>query len=248
MVAFTEKYKWGKRMFKSAFHKEALKKTSLEVTKTPLRTTIINYLLTSLNKNETNYLEIGVRIPEENFNKIIAKNKYSVDPGVEFEENPVDFKVTSDVFFQQLKEGKILDNTIKFDVIFIDGLHLAEQVERDIANGLIFLNPGGFIVLHDCNPPTELNARESYHCRISPVMDYWNGTTWKAFFKYRKNPTVSSCCIDTDWGIGIISNTVNLGETSTIENPYFEFNVMDKNRKDSLNLISFEDLKMKFKS
>ena len=248
MVLFTEKYKWGKRMFKSPFHKDALKKTALEITKTPLRTTIINFLLQSLNKQETTYLEIGVRIPEENFNQINASNKYSVDPGVEFKKNPVDFKITSDEFFEQLYEGKILNKNIQFDIIFIDGLHLAEQVERDIANGLKYLNDGGFIILHDCNPPTELNARESYFCRISPVMDYWNGTAWKAFFKYRKNPAVFSCCVDTDWGIGIISKDVNLGKTSTVENSYFEFNVMDENRKESMNLISFEELKQKIES
>ena len=44
-------------------------------------------------------------------------------------------------FFTNLKGGKILNPKIKFDVIFIDGLHLAEQVERDIENSLdFFLN------------------------------------------------------------------------------------------------------------
>lgn len=34
--------------------------------------------------------------------------------------------MTSDDFFIKLENNEILDN-IKFDVIFIDGLHLAEQ-------------------------------------------------------------------------------------------------------------------------
>lgn len=245
MSSFLKKYKWGKRMFKSPFHKDALIKDALEIKKTPLRTEIINYLLQSLKIQETTYLEIGVRIPEDNFDLINATKKYSVDPGVEFKKNPVDFKVTSDAFFKQVSEGKILDKNIKFDVIFIDGLHLAEQVERDIANSLRYLSHDGFIVLHDCNPPTELHARESYDCKISPVMESWNGTTWKAFYKYRKNPSVFSCCIDTDWGVGIISKVVNLGTTSMVENPYFEFQVLEANRKESMNLISFEELKQK---
>ena len=60
----------------------------------------------------------------QNFNKIKATKKYSVDPGIEFKENPVDFKMTSDVFLK-LSTNQVLSNDIEFDVIFIDGLHLA---------------------------------------------------------------------------------------------------------------------------
>jgi 23S rRNA maturation mini-RNase III len=112
MVPFTEKCKWRKRMFKSTFHKDALKKTASEFTKLPLRTTIINQLLQFLDGPENNYLEIGVRMQEENFNKIVTTNKYSVDSGVEFIENPIDFKATTDEFFKQLSDGKILDKKL----------------------------------------------------------------------------------------------------------------------------------------
>lgn len=146
-------------------------------------------------------MEIGVRFPEENFIKIQANTKYGVDPGIENKENPVDFKLTSDDFFNQLRNGKILNPQFKFDVIFIDGLHLADQVDRDIINSLEFIHNDGFIVLHDCNPPTEFHALESHDYKLSPAKGYWNGTTWKAFFKWRQNNSVFSCCIDTDWGI-----------------------------------------------
>ena len=42
-----------------------------------------------------------------------------------------------------------------YDLVFIDGLHVADQVERDIVNSLLNLAPAGTIVLHDCNPTTE---------------------------------------------------------------------------------------------
>jgi hypothetical protein len=61
------------------------------------------FLLSVLNR-ETTYLEIGVRNPEDNVNKINATNKYSVDPGLEYKLNPVDFKMTSDSFFEQLRK------------------------------------------------------------------------------------------------------------------------------------------------
>jgi hypothetical protein len=197
-------------------------------------------------KRETTYLEIGVRNPAHNFNKINASTKFSVDPGLEFKENPVDFVLTSDQFFEQLRSGKVLKNDIKFDVIFIDGLHTAEQVDRDIKNALEFIKEDGFIVLHDCNPPTESHAREEHKYEISPAMQNWNGTTWKGFVKWRQNPAVFSCTIDTDWGVGIISKTKNVGSYTKEENEYFEYSVFSKNRKEFLNLINFEDFRSLF--
>jgi hypothetical protein len=189
------------------------------------------------------FLEIGVRNPSDNFNKIKCKVKYSVDPGVEFEHNPVDFKMTSDEFFEDLSNGDILNRDLKFDLIFIDGLHLAEQVDRDIVNFLKFIKDDGFIVLHDCNPPTEFHASENYEYRLSPAGGNWNGTTWKAFFKYRKVKNLFSCCIDTDWGVAIISKTQKIGESTELENDFYEYLVFNENRMTSLNLLTFEEFK-----
>jgi hypothetical protein len=130
-----------------------------EIHKSTSRTEVLNFLLSQL-KRETTYLEIGVCNPICNYNYIKADVKYSVDPGYEFTTNPVDFKMTSDEFFAKRIKNDILTDKIKFDVIFIDGLHLAEQVDRDIVNSLNFIKDDGFIVLHDCSPPIELHARE----------------------------------------------------------------------------------------
>lgn len=240
------KYNLGNLLLNNSYHIDALIKSKTEINKVPLRTDIINYLLSKIKKENTIYLEIGVRYPEANFNSINSKTKYSIDPGIEYELNPVDFKVTSDVFFEQLNSGIILKKDIKFDVIFIDGLHLAEQVDRDIENALKYLNPNGFIVLHDCNPPTEFHASENYLYRMSPSTVYWNGTTWKAFFKYRKRKDLFTCCIDSDWGIGIITKSINIGNPTKVENTFFEYKVLNDNRKDSLNLVSFIEFKLNF--
>ncbi len=239
------KYEGVRRLLSDPYQLDAIQKSELESAKTPLRSDITNFLLGSIGKKETTYLEIGVRNPANNFDKIVSTTKYSVDPGVEFKENPVDFKLTSDEFFDQLREGKILDKNLKFDGIFIDGLHTADQTERDIQNSLEFITDEGFIILHDCNPPTESHAREAYEYWASPAMDYWSGTTWKAFFKYRKNNTIYSCCIDTDWGVGIISKKINLGNSSTVDNDFYEYSILNAYRNESLNLLSFDQLKQK---
>lgn len=220
--------------------KTAIYKSTIEVNSKFKRTDVINRII-SKKTNNTNYLEIGVRNPEDNFNKIKANTKYSVDPGIECKINLADFKLTSDDFFKLLDKGEILSKEIKFDVIFIDGLHLAEQVEKDINNSLRFLKDDGFIVLDDCNPPTEWHSRESHRFNFTPAQGYWNGTTWKAFFKKRFDKNLYTCCVDTNWGIGIISKNKKIGEAIPKTNTFFEFKELEKNRKQYLNLISVDD-------
>ena len=229
------------RLIDAQHHQNGEEKSKLELLKRPSRTAIINYLLSKVS-GETTYLEIGVRNPDHNYNHVIADFKYSVDPGFEFKENPVDFKMTSDNFFELLSCNKILSSEIKFDLIFIDGLHLAEQVDRDITNSMKYIKDNGFIVIHDCNPPTEWHARDSYSFFSSPAKDFWNGTTWKAFLKWRFNHSVNSCCIDSDWGVGILSKKQLIGKSINKMNPFFEFSNFAENRNEYLNLISFNDL------
>lgn len=235
-------YLKGKSILNDSHYLDVQKKIHQEVSKKPSRKDIINFLL-SIKQKDTYYLEIGVRNPEDNFNHIKAGTKYSVDPGVEFIENPVDFKMTSDVFFQKLSKNEVLSNTIRFDVIFIDGLHFAYQADRDIANASNYIKEDGFIVLHDCNPPTEWHNREHFLYNHTPAGIYWNGTTWKAFLKWRSNPSFNSCCIDSDWGVGILSKNYQIGKNVKQSNPFFEFSLFEENRTEYLNLIDFNNFK-----
>lgn len=232
----------GEALLNDPHYVDTKKKNSLEIKKKPSRTSIINFLL-SLFRKETVYLEIGVRNPDHNFNHISAHKKYSVDPGYEFKENPVDFKITSDDFFKGLESNEILHSEIKFDVIFIDGSHHASQVDKDILNSIRYIQNDGFVVLHDCNPPSEWHTRSSYNYIWTPAGRLWNGTTWKAFLKWRFNSHVHSCCIDSDWGVGILSKNIQLGNCIKPTNPFFEFQELDENRTKLLNLKSFEEFK-----
>jgi len=240
-------YNWGSRFLNNKYNIEGNVITLKEIEKPVKRYDIINYILLS-RTDTTSYLEIGVRRPEDNFLKIKADIKYSVDPGFENNENPVDFPLTSDEFFSKMDKNDLEIASKKFDVIFIDGLHTAEQTYRDILNSLKYLKDDGYIVMHDCNPPTEWHARESYNYDLSPAKKYWNGTTWKAFYKIRFSELLTSICIDTDWGVGIISKQPifnSLNESKDI-NPFFEYQVFALHREHSLNLVSFESFKQVF--
>lgn len=242
LYKFFKSYKTGKRIIADPVYLRTRELSAEEVDKRPFRTDVINFLLKYLDR-DTTYLEIGVRNPDDNFNHISAGTKYSVDPGVEFARNPADFKVTSDEFFAGLDNSRLLSSDIRFDVIFIDGLHLAEQADRDIVNSLRYIKDDGFIVIHDCNPPSEWHARETYNFHYTPAGALWNGTTWKAFLRWRFSDEVNSCCIDSDWGVGILSKNHPIGKKIEPVNPFFEFETLRSDLKRSLNLVSFEDFR-----
>jgi hypothetical protein len=237
-------YNWGGRFLNDPYFKDTELLNKKEFQKQPFRYDIINFLLQQFNREST-YLEIGVRNPSDNFEKIKSTYKYSVDPGLEFKENPVDFRMTSDDFFYNLKNNEILTQNILFDVIFIDGLHLAEQVDRDIMNSLQFIKEDGFIVLHDCNPPTEWHAREEYSFDLTPARGAWNGTTWKAFYKHRFNETLTSCCVDSDFGVGILTKRNIFNRLTLNSNPFFEYKVLNLHRKEYLGIMTFSELQQK---
>ena len=189
------------------------------------RTSVINHLV---NKHSLdNYLEIGVR-DGRNYDKILAKNKTGVDPFPTKNINGL-HKLTSNDFF------KI--NKTKFDLIFIDGLHLEQQVDKDIEGCLKILSNDGFIIMHDCSPPTEFHQRENYE--VDGKFPPWNGTVWKSFAKLRiNNINLNLCCVDCDWGIGIIRKKKQKNFKFSGD---LNFNFLDNNRQKLLNLISVED-------
>lgn len=193
------------------------------------RVEIINELIKRFNYNS--YLEIGV----QNglcFNAIKVSDKVGVDPDAKVF---VEYKMTSDDFF--------LNNKKTFDIIFIDGLHEAEQVYKDIINSLNCLNPNGTIVCHDMNPKTELAQKVPRESKV------WNGDCWKAFFMIKKQyPNLEAFTIDTDHGCGIIRNNTNIVDFEYRDNivkHYIKqpYSFLVKYRFELLELISIKQFK-----
>jgi hypothetical protein len=192
---------------------------------------IINRIIKS--KGYEDYLEIGVR-DGECFKMIECSSKIGVDPNPTSDHTT--YVMTSDAFFGDLSEDR------KFDIIFIDGLHIDEQVDKDIENSLKHLKEGGTIVLHDCNPPTEKHALE-YPVYESPANGNWNGTVYLSLIKlrlYRKDLLLKT--VDSDWGVGILTK----GESKTIDSfpsDSLNWNFFENNRNDILDLIDPETFK-----
>ena len=194
------------------------------------RTELINGLIKK--NNYTSYLEIGVNTPEQpgyNWVGIEISVKHGVDPNVD-----TTYKVTSDEFFDK-------HISQKYDIIFIDGLHLHEQVYRDIVNSLNAINDNGVIVVHDCNPVTEITQRRE---RAS---DAWHGDVWKSIVQLKtENPDIEISTVNTDEGCGIIKKgSQALLEVDESENIY-DYGFLENNRVKALNLISVGEFKTKY--
>jgi len=171
----------------------------------------------------TRYLEIGTQ-KDDCLSRVECKHKVGVDP------RPLWHSITSsDVFWKVTSDQFFARNTDKFDLVFIDGLHHAEQAFKDINNAIRIIGSEGAIVVHDCNP-----ILEESQIIPEPAVANWNGDVWKAWVRMRSQNLLTMKVINTDHGVGIIqwgfSNTIDIPEEElTFEN-------LQKNRKEWLNL------------
>lgn len=199
---------------------------------------IINRLLAKCGGSQAQYLEIGVDDPRRCFQRIRCSHKTAVDPVNKFQPpSKLLYPMTSNEFFTRLERGATaFSPDHRWDVIFIDGLHLAPQVYQDIQNAIRHCQPHGFVVLHDCNPATHLNAHsdlEYFHKNQGE----WNGSTWKAFYRFRTESSLRSYTVDTDYGVGVIEmaeRQLPIQDT----NPWFEFGHFASRREEQIGLIS----------
>ena len=196
---------------------------------------IINYLIRA--NGYKSFLEIGTQ-ERINLSNINIDKKISVDPDPE--SNP-DFILSSDDFFKQ--------NIDRFDIIFVDGLHHADFVYRDIINSLKILNPGGCVVVHDVIPSSYEGQLIPLEKTLETGTGIWNGDVWKGWIKLRiDRKDLVMKVVNTDHGCGIIHPTQygNGDHLESYNNGYYEYN------KDlifsSLNLISPEDFLFLFET
>jgi hypothetical protein len=186
------------------------------------RTDILNILIQKYGYKS--YLEVGTQDPASNFDLINTECKVSVDP---FPRGEVTFVGTSDEYFESIADD------VKFDIIFIDGLHHNDQVLKDIENSLNHLSENGTIVCHDCLPTTELmQARDDHGGE-------WTGDVWKAIAELRvERIDLDIKVVNTDYGCGIIRRGTNIPyETTANYKSYYHYST---NKWNMLNVISPE--------
>ena len=187
------------------------------------RTDIINAFIQKYGYKS--YLEVGTQDPTSNFNKIEIQHKVSIDP---FPRGEVTFVGTSDEYFESISED------VKYDIIFIDGLHHNDQVLKDIENSLNHLSNTGIIVCHDCLPTTEHMQERNDHGGV------WLGDVWKAIAELRvERIDLDIKVIDTDLGCGLIKLGTNIPHM-TNEN-YLTYSYYNLHKWQLMNIISVDD-------
>jgi len=94
--------------------------------------------------------------------------------------------MTSDEFF--------LNNSKKYDLIFVDGDHSSAQVKIDINNSWKILNKGGYLILDDYlwwfykdlkkNPSTSINSFIINYISEINSLKIWHQVIIKKIFSY----------------------------------------------------------------
>jgi len=166
------------------------------------------------------YLEIGVQ-GKVCWDQIECKAKVGVEPVGDMFDDRIK-SMTSDQFFDQ--------NSMMFDIIFIDGDHDESQVSRDIINALKFINNGGAIVLHDAYPPS-VDFTVSYRC----------GTVFKSIWNIRRSDNIGIVTYTGDFGVSVIRKKSNAKKYHTNVGSYADY------IKDAKNLINICDYFSEFK-
>jgi len=189
----------------------------------PKRTEVINFLATRYNLDR--YLEVGLQNPIQNFDKIVCKYKVSVDPDPNAHAS---FRCTSDDFFKVVLEDQYM-GAGNYNLIFLDGEHSAEQLEKDFENAISILSDGGIICMHDTSPVSE----ELTHFPRDKSGS-WNGSCYK--FASRLRGT-SFFTVDVDHGVSVYRKIAPI----TVDYETISWDYFDKNRKELLNLISWDE-------
>ena len=173
----------------------------------------VSFIIAATQKfSNCRYLEIGC---DNNicFKSIPVINKIGVDP-----DRGGNIKDTSDNFFK--------NNKNRFDVIFIDGLHIYEQCRRDVINALKVLDKNGYIFLHDMTPR---NWAEENVPRLKNTL--WTGDIWKVAIELSQTKGIDFFVINADMGVG----TLRKKEENIVYHDDFE-NLKNLKFKDFLNL------------
>ena len=121
------------------------------------------------------------------------------------------YRMTSDKFFKT-------NDHLKFDVIFIDGLHEYEQCQRDCLNSIKQLEKGGIIFLHDLLP------RSIFEQEVPRKQSKWSGDVWKVGVELANSKNAEFKIINIDHGIGVLKLKEN-----------FQYQKMNNLKNESFN-------------
>ncbi len=241
----------GRRSFRAASRAGA--PPGAAVGTAPTRVDVISAALAAVGGRS--YLELGVR-DGATFAAVDAPTRVAVDPAFTFRvplrdwlrsrvlrarSGTLFFRMTIDAFFRG--PGRRLG---PFSVVFVDGLHTAEQSHRDIVNALSVLEDGGVVVVHDCNPESAAAAAPTLAEALSMPghLHRWNGDVYRTIVRLRTRRDLRVVVVDVDEGVGLVARGANEAPLDLSEDEIDALTYADfaANRRQLLGLVPPTDL------
>jgi hypothetical protein len=143
-----------------------------------------------------------------------------------------------------------------YDVIFVDPFHTASCSAADIAGAWMLLQPGGWMVVHDCNPSDPQIAEPEFR------QGEWCGVTYSAYIDFLfSHPWVEACTVDADYGCGVLRKPdasqlfhriidrdpiLELEWLGTLGDWRSRFVMFHQRRKELLNLVNVDEFSARY--
>ncbi|MET0384281.1 MAG: class I SAM-dependent methyltransferase [Burkholderiaceae bacterium] len=121
----------------------------------------------------------------------------------------------------------------RFDIIFFDPVHVRPEVDQALQVLPRLLNPGGFLVVHDCNPG------HFSQTTLQRKPQSWVGETYKAFTVLRAHNRERAITVDEDFGVGLVWNVdLDLDYSTDFDVDYFAF---AERRQEYIGLLGYDE-------
>ena len=149
-------------------------------------------------------------------------------------------------------EAIVKHDRVRADIVFADPWHTYDDSLRVLRLAYEMLTPGGYLVVHDCNPDQSdytVSLPESVHA-------CWCGDTWRAFLDFTANLPESTewWVLSCDLGVGVVrapARKPRRFDRLRRDSPFTpmvpdgtldeKWNWLDGRRDDVLRLVSVED-------
>ena len=208
----------------------------------------VEYINQLIKKNGyKTYLEIGVSVPDLNYNLIECETKEGCDPyfdapydygfgeyaeQLESYRNSVTYLMTSDEMFSRMPAEK------KYDIIFIDGDHTEAGSKKDIVNSLKHLSDGGVLVVHDVIPKGEEYTGDERN------IDEWYGNVYKSILDFGKVGGRFACVREGEFnGVALIPKQTftKSQEVEFLKKSEYDWSYVDTDIDEKMHVINIDD-------
>jgi hypothetical protein len=148
-------------------------------------------------------------------------------------------------------EAIVRSSGVRADIVFADPWHTYDDSLRVLRLAYDMLTPGGYLVVHDCNPDQpEYTVALPESCNAC-----WCGETWRAFLDFTANLPESTewWVLASDLGVGVVRAPAGQRRRSRRLGPRPRFTAMvpdasfedkwgwlDAHRDEALRLVSVE--------